>query len=63
MTQANHPLIDLADPSSVPPNIFFQKDGHINAAGHRYVASGLVKWINSTAPHPIIHGLASKENR
>jgi hypothetical protein len=47
MTKAGHPLIDLADPTHVPPEIFFPRDGHINAAGHRYVADSLVAWIGA----------------
>jgi hypothetical protein len=43
-------LIDLDDPGSVPPGVFFPLDGHINATGHRFVAGALLQWIRLHLP-------------
>jgi hypothetical protein len=45
-------LLDLGS-SKIPPrhNIHFPTDGHIDEAGHKFVAEMLISWITQTLPH------------
>ena len=43
--------IDLSDPDlSLPKDIYFPVDSHINAKGHKYVANAILKWIKNNMP-------------
>jgi hypothetical protein len=50
MQERGHAFLDLAVPGSVPPGIYFPRDGHFNAAGHTYVADALARWVKSNMP-------------
>ncbi len=39
-------FIDLGTPA-VPADIHFKTDGHINAKGHRFVASAIINWLRA----------------